>query len=153
MEHEESPLNHRLREEILLARERVYRFGAATPLEQLQLPGPGPEIWVKREDLSAVKLPEDPASWAVHLASLAQKSGLDGVVCSAREVASIKEATGTDFKAVTPGIRLPEAGQDDQRRVTTPSEAIGAGSDYLVIGRPIVQADDPVKALEKIQAS
>jgi threonine dehydratase len=55
MEHEEMPLDRRLRQEILFARERVYRFGQATPLERLNLPGPGPEIWVKREDLSAVK--------------------------------------------------------------------------------------------------
>lgn len=103
------------------------------------------------EDLQGIRLPDDPQDWAVHLASLASVSGMDGVVCSPREVRKIKEATSDSFIAVTPGIRLPESGKDDQRRVTTPLEALAAGSDYLVVGRPIVRADDPLEGLRAVQ--
>jgi len=83
----------------------------------------------------------------------AQKAGCAGVVCSGREVAMLKARLGNDFIAVTPGIRPGwEAGGDDQKRVSTPAEAIARGSDYLVIGRPIRDADDPGKAAERIAA-
>jgi orotidine-5'-phosphate decarboxylase len=88
----------------------------------------------------------------VRLACLAQHCGLDGVVCSAREARSLRLRCGPDFCLVTPGIRPAGAGTQDQRRTHTPAEAIGAGADYLVIGRPITQAQDPVKALEAISA-
>lgn len=87
------------------------------------------------------------------LASLAKQAGLDGVVCSAREAAMLKAELGQDFQLVTPGIRPAGADLGDQRRVMTPAEAIQAGSDYLVIGRPITQSEDPLATLKAINAS
>ena len=88
----------------------------------------------------------------VRLARLSEKAGLDGVVASPAEVRAIKEACGADFITVVPGIR-PQAVEDDQRRTMTPREAVEAGADYIVIGRPITKAADPVKAVEDIVAS
>lgn len=82
------------------------------------------------------------------LAQLAQDVGLDGVVCSAQEVGRIKSICGPQFLTVTPGIRLATDQVDDQVRVCTPDEALKAGSDFLVVGRPITKAPDPAKALQ-----
>lgn len=87
-----------------------------------------------------------------HLAGLAHDNGLDGVVCSAREAALLKPQIGEEFTLVTPGIRPAWASTDDQKRIMTPSQAISAGSDYLVIGRPVTRADDPLAALQAIVA-
>lgn len=84
------------------------------------------------------------------LARLAQEAGMDGVVASPQEVDLIRAACGPDFAIVTPGVRPGFASLDDQKRVTTPGEAISAGADYLVIGRPISAAADPVAAAELI---
>ena len=84
------------------------------------------------------------------LASLTQQAGLQGVVCSAQEAAMLKQALGPAFCLVTPGIRPAEASQDDQTRIVTPKEALTLGSHYLVIGRPITQAPDPIVALNTI---
>lgn len=84
-------------------------------------------------------------------ARLAQQAGMDGVVASAREVRPVKRACGREWLCVTPGIR-PAGSQDDQRRVMTPGEAIQAGSDYLVIGRPLTRAADPARAFDVILA-
>lgn len=84
------------------------------------------------------------------LALLAKEAGMDGVVASPKEVALIREACGEDFLIITPGVRPSFASMDDQKRVTTPGEAIAAGADYLVIGRPISAATDPVAAADKI---
>lgn len=86
----------------------------------------------------------------VKLANLAKDAGLDGVIASPREIRAIREACGSDFLIVTPGIRASGDPPDDQRRTATAAEAILAGTDYLVIGRPIVQAPDPRAAAEKI---
>ncbi len=86
------------------------------------------------------------------LASLAKDSGLDGVVCSAQEVSVLTTQLGPDFKLITPGIRPANAQSDDQKRTMTPTEAVAAGSDYLVIGRPITRASDPLCALQAILA-
>lgn len=86
------------------------------------------------------------------LATLAQSSGMDGVVCSAQEVQMLTQQLGRDFTLVTPGIRPADAVGDDQRRTMTPREALLAGSDYLVIGRPITQASDPAQAISQILA-
>jgi orotidine-5'-phosphate decarboxylase len=84
------------------------------------------------------------------LASLAQQAGLQGVVCSAQEASMLKQALGPSFRLVTPGIRPADASQDDQTRIVTPKEAMALGSHYLVIGRPITQAPDPIVALNTI---
>jgi len=86
----------------------------------------------------------------VALATMARESGMTGVVDSARELRTIKESVGEDFTVVTPGIRLPDAGKDDQTRVVTPEAAINDGADYIVVGRPIIAADDPVAACQTI---
>jgi orotidine-5'-phosphate decarboxylase len=88
----------------------------------------------------------------VRLASLAQESGLDGVVCSAHEIAAIRRACGRDFLLVVPGIRPAGSDLADQRRVMTPAEAARAGADILVVGRPITAAPDPAQAARDIAA-
>ena len=86
------------------------------------------------------------------LAKLTKSSGLDGVVCSAKEAKYLSSELGKEFCLVTPGIRPVNADSDDQKRIMTPAEAIVAGSHYLVIGRPITKADDPLVALSAINA-
>jgi orotidine-5'-phosphate decarboxylase len=86
----------------------------------------------------------------MRLAKLTQQAGLDGVVCSAQEAATLRQALGSQFCLVTPGIRPADAKADDQSRITTPAEAVRLGANYLVIGRPITQAVDPLQALQKI---
>ena len=88
----------------------------------------------------------------MRLATLANNSGIDGVVCSAQEAALLRHNIGKDFLLVTPGIR-PATSNDDQRRTMTPQEALNAGSSYLVIGRPITQAENPLQALMNIHQS
>ncbi len=84
-----------------------------------------------------------PAELVLHRAQLRREAGFDGVIASGHEAASIREATGDDFLIVTPGIRRAGADAGDQARVMTPARAIQAGADYLVVGRPITQAEDP----------
>jgi orotidine-5'-phosphate decarboxylase len=93
------------------------------------------------------------AGEALQLARLAKASGLDGVVCSAHEAEALRSACGADFALVTPGIRPANADKDDQARVVTPEAALAQGADYLVIGRPITRAADPLAALRTINAS
>lgn len=88
----------------------------------------------------------------LRLADLAQKAGVDGVVCSPLEVAAVRARCGKDLMLVVPGIRPTAAGRDDQKRVMTPAEAVEAGADVLVIGRPITAAPDPVEAALGIAA-
>ncbi|MCX8579924.1 orotidine-5'-phosphate decarboxylase [Gilliamella sp. B2717] len=101
-------------------------------------------------DLQEIGIPVSPLEQATILALLAKNCGLDGVVCSAKEVQSFRTRLGSDFKLVTPGIRPAGSNADDQRRIMTPQRAQAAGSDYLVIGRPITQAEDPSLALQTI---
>ena len=114
---------------------------------------------VGAEDLLAVGIaPEyaaDPVKLVVLRAKMAQAAGCRGVICAGAEVAAVKAACGPDFLAVCPGIRVPETGVkgDDQRRIMTPDEAMRAGADYLVVGRPIRQAADPVAAARNIVAA
>jgi orotidine-5'-phosphate decarboxylase len=84
------------------------------------------------------------------LAALAQKSGLDGVVCSAREVAALRAECGPNFKLVVPGIRPTWSTAQDQKRIMGPADAIRQGADYLVVGRPITGAPDPRAAARSI---
>ena len=86
----------------------------------------------------------------VYLAQLAQEAGLSGVVASPLEIEPIRRACGDDFIIVTPGIRPTWASRGDQRRITTPAEAIDRGANYIVVGRPIIAADDPLAAAEMI---
>jgi len=102
------------------------------------------------EDLTDIGIDESPARTVLRLAMLARESGLDGVVCSAQEASLLRENLGKTFCLVTPGIRPAQASVDDQSRVMTPQAALQAGSSYLVIGRPITQAPDPLQALRNI---
>jgi orotidine-5'-phosphate decarboxylase len=95
---------------------------------------------------------QTPAERVLELAKLTQNSGLAGVVCSAQEAQLLKQELGSEFILVTPGIRPAFASVGDQKRIMTPAQAIAAGSDYLVIGRPITQAEDPMQALRLIEA-
>jgi len=103
-----------------------------------------------REVRDELGLPSTAAEAALRLARLAKEAGLDGVVASVHEVPAIKRACGTEFLTVTPGIRPAWAAVGDQARVASPQEALAAGADLLVIGRPITRADDPVAALEMV---
>jgi orotidine-5'-phosphate decarboxylase len=107
---------------------------------------------LEQRDLREIGIDAGVEEQVVRLASLAQQSGLDGVVCSAREARSLRARFGPDFRLVTPGIRPGGAAAQDQSRTMSPAEALDAGADYLVIGRPITQAPDPVAALEAIRA-
>lgn len=104
------------------------------------------------EDLAEIGIQCSPEEQVLRLASLAQSSGMDGVVCSAMEAQGLRRALGETFTLVTPGIRPATAAGDDQRRVVTPADAIANGSSYLVIGRPITQASDPVATLLAINS-
>lgn len=92
---------------------------------------------------------EDIDKVVIHYAKTAKEAGLDGVVCSPMEAAKVHSACGNDFLTVTPGVRFADNGADDQKRVMTPEEAKKIGSDYIVVGRPITGADDPVAAYER----
>ena len=104
-------------------------------------------------DLLQIGINASPMEQVLRLAHLTQRAGLDGVVCSPQEVEILRNACGEDFKLVTPGIRPIGADFGDQRRVMTPTAAIRAGSDYLVIGRPITKANNPVEVLRSINVS
>ena len=106
-----------------------------------------------RDALRAVGVDAEPAAQALRLARLTREAGLDGVVCSAAEARVLRDALGPDFKLVTPGIRPAGTGSDDQARVVTPAQAIANGADYLVVGRPITAAPDPLAALAALHAS
>lgn len=99
-----------------------------------------------------LKIPLELPEYALQMALLAQESGIDGAVCSPHEVNKLREVCGNDFLLVCPGVRPSWAATGDQKRVMTPAQAIQAGADYLVIGRPIIQAENPVSAWSKICA-
>ncbi|MFV8797090.1 orotidine-5'-phosphate decarboxylase [Yersinia sp. LJYL362] len=109
------------------------------------------------EDLRDIGINITPAEHAERLAKLTWDCGLDGVVCSAHEAVRLKQVCGgdggEDFKLVTPGIRPEGSDAGDQRRIMTPEQAVAAGVDYMVIGRPITQSPDPEKTLTDILAS
>ncbi len=123
--------------------------GAANPTHVLAvtaLTSLGPD------DLAEVGLKGSPEETVLRLARLAESAGADGVVASPREIAVIRRACGPEFLIVTPGIRPAAGASDDQARTATPESAVRAGADYLVIGRPITAAADPVAAARAIAA-
>ena len=103
-----------------------------------------------QEDLHGIGINASPAHMVSLLAELVHDSGLDGVVCSAQEAPHLRQLCGENFVLVTPGIRSANAAANDQSRIMTPRAALEAGSSYLVIGRPITQAPDPLLALQDI---
>lgn len=103
-----------------------------------------------QSDLDELNINGDIKDRVLAYARLAQQSGLDGVVCSAQEAPVIRKALGDDFVLVTPGIRPIGADADDQHRIVTPGDAIRDGSSYLVVGRPITKAADPLESLDQI---
>lgn len=105
---------------------------------------------MEQADLVELGLNVTPAQHVGRLAGLAKSAGVDGVVCSAQEAEVLKQRFGVDFKLVTPGIRPSFAAADDQKRIMTPAQAQAVGVDYMVIGRPITKAADPLDALQKI---
>lgn len=105
------------------------------------------------EDLKLIGIDVPAFEHVQRLAKLTKQAGLDGVVCSAQEASVLKSLLGQDFKLITPGIRPVGSDVGDQHRVMTPPQALAAGSDYLVIGRPITKAADPLAALQAIHQS
>ena len=105
------------------------------------------------EELAEIGYQGSPEDNVRRLAALARDSGLDGVVCSPREAQTLRQDLGGDFLLVTPGVRPAGSDAGDQRRVMTPQEAMAAGSSYLVIGRPVTAAPDPLAALQAINSS
>lgn len=106
---------------------------------------PRPKIWAVTVLTSQASGPE----LVIERAKLAQKGGADGVIASPLEIEGIKKACGKDFTVVTPGIRVEDR-KDDQKRVATPAAAVKAGADFIVVGRPIIEASDPARAAEMI---
>ncbi len=104
------------------------------------------------QDLGAVGQETEPAKQVLRLAKLAAESGFDGVICAPTEVVALRQALGPDFILMVPGIRPAGADIGDQKRVLTPKEAVAAGASYLVIGRPITQAPDPLAMAKAINA-
>jgi orotidine-5'-phosphate decarboxylase len=129
-------------------RERLESFGKDRPL----LIAVTVLTSMDADDLWGIGIADSPQVQVSRLATLTRNCGLDGVVCSAQEAPALKAEQGAGFKLVTPGIRPMSSDKGDQQRIMTPTDAIKAGSDYLVIGRPITQATDPLAALEAIHA-
>jgi orotidine-5'-phosphate decarboxylase len=97
---------------------------------------------------------ERPVEEQVHrLALFAQECGIDGVVCSPREIQVVRKVVNPNFKIVTPGIRMPDQSMNDQQRIATPHDALAAGADYIVVGRAVTDDPDPRAALQRLIAS
>ncbi|MCK2149022.1 orotidine-5'-phosphate decarboxylase [Marinobacter alexandrii] len=133
---------------MVACRERLESFGADRPL----LIAVTVLTSMSADDLAGIGIADSPEAQVSRLATLTKNCGLDGVVCSAQEAPKLKAEQGADFQLITPGIRPLTADKGDQQRIMTPTDALKAGSDYLVIGRPITQAADPLAALEAIHA-
>jgi orotidine-5'-phosphate decarboxylase len=103
-------------------------------------------------ELASVGVSASPAEQALRLARLAKESGIDGMVCSAEEVSSLRQEIGPEALLVIPGIRPAGANKDDQRRIATPGDAISRGASMLVVGRPITQASNPADAARAVLA-
>ena len=103
-----------------------------------------------QEQLQRVGISMGPDDWVVHLGGVAAEAGLDGIVCSPRELPLLEQAGLEGLLRVTPGIRAPDAPKDDQKRTLSPGQAVRSGADYLVIGRPITASPDPLEAARRI---
>ncbi len=110
-------------------------------------------VLTSMNSLTEFNIPLSVGDQVSHLALLSKNAGLDGVVCSSHEVAFLRQRCGKDFTLVTPGIRLPDSPPDDQKRTMNPKEAMSQGSSYLVIGRPIMDADRPLQVIDSILKS
>lgn len=130
------------------ASEAAYEFVKARPL----IVGVTVLTSFDNDDLAEIGVESKVADQVRRMAELAKRSGLDGIVCSPREVAMLRSDLGDGFKLVTPGVRPEWASKDDQKRIMTPLEAVSAGADYLVVGRPITSAKDPASAAARIAA-
>ncbi len=102
------------------------------------------------QQLAGIGIDVPPQDQVLRLADMANRCGLDGVVCSAQEATLLNKSFGSEFQLITPGIRPANSVQGDQSRVMTPADAIRAGASYLVVGRPIIQADEPAKVIASI---
>ena len=105
---------------------------------------------METQDIEEVGLRGSPQDNVISLAALAKQSAMDGVVCSPKEVVQLRRTLGNDFWLVTPGVRPQGSSQDDQKRTMTPKEALHSGANYLVVGRPVTKADNPLVALKAI---
>lgn len=132
----------------LSTRERAKDVGLPKPI----LLGVTVLTSIDAANLKSINVTLAPEEQVVGLARLAQQAGLDGVVASPQEISRIREACGPHFVIVTPGIRPAGADVNDQKRIASPGEAVQAGADYLVVGRPITSAVDPVRAAREILA-
>lgn len=135
------------------ARESVTRAAAERKSPPPLLIGVTVLTSLRAEDLAEIGIDAAPEAAALRLARLCAECGLDGVVCSAAEAPALRRALGAQFRLVTPGIRPPGSAADDQARIITPEAAVANGADFLVIGRPITQAQDPLGALARINAA
>jgi orotidine-5'-phosphate decarboxylase len=135
------------------ARESVTRAAAEGRSTRPLLIGVTVLTSLRAEDLVEIGIDAAPEAAALRLARLCAECGLDGAVCSAAEAPALRRALGAQFRLVTPGIRPSGSGADDQARIITPEAAVANGADFLVIGRPITQAQDPLAALARINAA
>ena len=134
---------------------RAAREGAEEAAKEFDKPKPillGVTVLTSMDEngLNEIGISATPEEQVIKYASMAKEEGLDGVVASARETKQIKETQGDEFVVVTPGIRPEWAAKGDQKRIVTPADAIKNGSDYIVVGRPILEAANPPEAAQKI---
>ena len=107
---------------------------------------------MNRTNLATIGFDDDPEAMVLRLASLAAESGLGGLVCSPLELPLVRKELGTEIKIITPGVRPEGASADDQKRTLTPAGARAKGASFIVVGRPILKADDPSQAIRRILA-
>ena len=137
---------------LVAAREAMVEEANKISISQPLLLGVTVLTSIDDKDLKEIGINSTSMDQVKRLASLCQEAGLDGIVCSAREIRALRKICGNEFKLLTPGIRPNWAANNDQKRIVTPGEAIKLGADYLVIGRPIYGAKNPVTATKKIIA-
>jgi orotidine-5'-phosphate decarboxylase len=137
----------------------IHTSGGAAMMREAASAERRPRLWgvtvltsLDQDDLSEIGIERQLANQVVHLARLAASSGLDGVIASVHETAAIRAACPATFEVVTPGIRVAK-GRDDQKRTKTPSDAVKEGASFFVMGRPIIEAEDPVAMVQSIYQS